>query len=167
MRNPRAFFRPLSVGAPSPQTEVPARPYRMIHFFPPQIEKVRAKIPDLIPQVDVLLGNLEDAIPASDKEAARDGLIEVFGGMGLMLGGSVWAAADAISQQDQQHRTVPIIPLALALAGCAIMIYGGADLAGAEPYRWDAINLFNDGAVETPRLGPPGSVAKASLHMRD
>jgi malyl-CoA/(S)-citramalyl-CoA lyase len=49
----------------------------MIHFFPPQLEKVRAKIPELIPQVDVLLGNLEDAIPATEKENARNGLIEV------------------------------------------------------------------------------------------
>ena len=65
MRNPRAFTTPLAVGAPSPSNEVPARPYRMIHFFPPQNEKVRAKIPELIPQVDVLLGNLEDAIPAA------------------------------------------------------------------------------------------------------
>src|SRR5881409_4134553 len=77
MRNPRAFNRPLAAGAPLPPTEVPARPCRMIHFFPPQNEKVRAKIPELIPQVDVLLGNLEDAIPAADKKAARDGLIEV------------------------------------------------------------------------------------------
>lgn len=77
MRNPRAFFHPLAVGAPDPPVAVPARPYRMIHFFPPQIEKVRTKIPDIIPQVDVLLGNLEDAIPATDKEAARNGLVEV------------------------------------------------------------------------------------------
>jgi malyl-CoA/(S)-citramalyl-CoA lyase len=77
MRNPRAFFAPLAAGAPPPPAAVPARPYRMIHFFPPQIEKVRAKIPELIPQVDVLLGNLEDAIPAADKQAAREGLIEV------------------------------------------------------------------------------------------
>jgi len=88
MRNPRAFLTPLAVGAPSPLNDVPARPYRMIHFFPPQIEKVRAKIPELIPQVDVLLGNLEDAIPAADKRAAREGLIEValnndFGGTSL------------------------------------------------------------------------------------
>ena len=88
MRNPRAFTRPLAVGAPTPPNEVPARPYRMIHFFPPQNEKVRAKIPELIPQVDVLLGNLEDAIPATDKKAAREGLIEValnnnFGGTSL------------------------------------------------------------------------------------
>ena len=77
MRNPRAFYTPLAVGAPAPAISVPARPYRMIHFFPPHIEKVRAKIPELIPQVDVLLGNLEDAIPATDKKAAREGLIEV------------------------------------------------------------------------------------------
>src|SRR3972149_3489501 len=77
MRNPRAFLRPLAVGAPAPPGELPARPFRMIHFFPPQIEKVRAKIPQIIPQVDVLLGNLEDGIPAEDKEAAREGLIEV------------------------------------------------------------------------------------------
>ena len=77
MRNPRAFLRPLAAGAPAPPSELPARPYRMIHFFPPQNERVRAKIPEIIPQVDVLLGNLEDGIPAEDKEAARDGLIEV------------------------------------------------------------------------------------------
>jgi len=77
MRNPRAFFRPLAVGAPAPPSELPARPARMIHFFPPQNERVRAKIPQIIPQVDVLLGNLEDGIPAEDKEAAREGLIEV------------------------------------------------------------------------------------------
>ena len=77
MRNPRAFLRPLAVGAPAPPSELPARPARMIHFFPPQNERVRAKIPQIIPQVDVLLGNLEDGIPAEDKEAARKGLIEV------------------------------------------------------------------------------------------
>jgi len=77
MRNPRAFLRPLAVGAPAPPSELPARPARMIHFFPPQNEKVRTKIPQIIPQVDVLLGNLEDGIPAEDKEAARAGLIEV------------------------------------------------------------------------------------------
>jgi malyl-CoA/(S)-citramalyl-CoA lyase len=77
MRNPRAFYTPLAVGAPTPADQVPARPYRMIHFFPPHLEKVRAKIPEIIPQVDVLLGNLEDAIPATDKKAAREGLIEV------------------------------------------------------------------------------------------
>ena len=49
----------------------------MIHFFPPHLPNVRARIPGLIPQVDILLGNLEDAIPQDEKEAARDGVIEV------------------------------------------------------------------------------------------
>ena len=77
MKLPAHFYKPLAIGAPAPLRELPVRPERMIHFFPPQNEKVRAKIPELIPQVDVLLGNLEDAIPATDKEAARIGLIEV------------------------------------------------------------------------------------------
>jgi malyl-CoA/(S)-citramalyl-CoA lyase len=60
----------------------------MIHFVPPHIEKMRAKVPELIAQVDVVLGNLEDAIPAAAKEAARLGFIELarsneFGGTGL------------------------------------------------------------------------------------
>ena len=36
-----------------------------------------AKLPDIVPTVDILLGNLEDAVPMSDKEAARGGLVEV------------------------------------------------------------------------------------------
>jgi len=48
----------------------------MIHFFDPGNEKMAAKVPSLAPQVDVLLGNLEDAVPADRKEAARDGLVK-------------------------------------------------------------------------------------------
>jgi len=49
----------------------------MIHFFPPSNEKMVSKLPEIIPTVDILLGNLEDGVPASDKEAAREGLIRV------------------------------------------------------------------------------------------
>jgi malyl-CoA/(S)-citramalyl-CoA lyase len=49
----------------------------MIHFFSPHVEKHRACVPEMGKQVDVLLGNLEDAIPADAKEAARAGFIEV------------------------------------------------------------------------------------------
>jgi malyl-CoA/(S)-citramalyl-CoA lyase len=49
----------------------------MIHFFPPSNQKMVAKLPDIIPQVDIILGNLEDGVPAADKEAARAGLVEV------------------------------------------------------------------------------------------
>ena len=47
----------------------------MIHFVPPHNEKIRAKIKDLATQVDVVLGNLEDAIPADQKMDARAGFI--------------------------------------------------------------------------------------------
>ena len=77
MRHARDFFKPLAVGAPEPLREIPFRPSRMIHFFPPSNDKMVAKLPDIIPSVDILLGNLEDGVPASDKEAARAGLIRV------------------------------------------------------------------------------------------
>src|SRR4051812_32427726 len=77
MRNPKDFFRPLAVGAPAPLREIPVRPSRMIHFFPPSNAKMVGKVPDIAPTVDVLLANLEDGVPASDKEAARAGLVEV------------------------------------------------------------------------------------------
>lgn len=77
MRPPKDFFRPLAVGAPRPPSEIPVRPSRMIHFLPPSNPKMVAKVPQIAPTVDVLLGNLEDGVPASDKEAARAGLIEI------------------------------------------------------------------------------------------
>jgi malyl-CoA/(S)-citramalyl-CoA lyase len=77
VRSARDFFKPLAVGAPAPVREIPFRPSRVIHFFPPHIDKVVAKLPDVIPTVDILLGNLEDAIPMADKEAARSGLVGV------------------------------------------------------------------------------------------
>jgi malyl-CoA/(S)-citramalyl-CoA lyase len=77
MRNPKDFFRPLAVGAPDPVREIPVRPSRMIHFFPPSNPKMVGKVPDIAPTVDVLLANLEDGVPAADKEAARAGLVEV------------------------------------------------------------------------------------------
>jgi malyl-CoA/(S)-citramalyl-CoA lyase len=57
----------------------------MIHFFPASNPKMVAKVPDMAGQVDVLLANLEDGVPAADKEAARAGLVEV---------GKKWSAPD-------------------------------------------------------------------------
>src|SRR5215471_20402167 len=77
MRSPKDFFRPLAVGAPDPVREIPFTPSRMIHFFPASNAKMVAKVPDMAAQVDILLANLEDGVPASDKEAARAGLVQV------------------------------------------------------------------------------------------
>src|SRR5262245_43147784 len=88
MKLPRPFFKPLAIGAPAPWQELPVRLERMIHFVPPHVEKIRAKVGELIREVDVVLGNLEDAIPADAKEAARAGFIAMaqandFGATGL------------------------------------------------------------------------------------
>src|SRR5215203_4846478 len=81
MRSAKDFFRPLAVGAPEPVREIPARPSRAIHFFDPSNAKMAAKVPQLVGPgaggPDVLLGNLEDAIKADDKEAARHGLVAI------------------------------------------------------------------------------------------
>ena len=88
MKLPRPFFQPLAIGAPAPLRELPVKLERMIHFVPPHVEKVTAKVPELVRQVDVVLGNLEDAIPADAKQAARKGFIAMakateFGATGL------------------------------------------------------------------------------------
>ena len=77
MRSAKDFFRPLAVGAPEPLREIPARPSRAIHFFDPSNAKMAAKVPQMVGTVDVLLGNLEDAIRADHKEAARQGLVTI------------------------------------------------------------------------------------------
>ncbi len=77
MRNPRHFFKPLAIDAPDPVREIPFLPSRMIHFLDFSNEKMVAKAPDIAPTVDILLGNLEDAVPVDCKLPAREGLIKV------------------------------------------------------------------------------------------
>ena len=77
MRNPRDFLKPLAIDAPEPLREIPFKPSRMIHFLDFSNEKMVAKVPDIAPTVDILLGNLEDAVPVDRKLAARAGLIKV------------------------------------------------------------------------------------------
>jgi len=77
MRPAKDFFAPLAVGAPAPLREIPARPSRAIHFFDPGNPKMAAKVPDMVGTVDVLLGNLEDAVKAENKEISREGLVKV------------------------------------------------------------------------------------------
>jgi len=88
IRTPAKHFSPLAIGAPEPYRALPVRLERMIHFVPPHNDKIRAKAGELARQVDVVLGNLEDAIPADQKENARKGFIQMardtdFGATGL------------------------------------------------------------------------------------
>jgi malyl-CoA/(S)-citramalyl-CoA lyase len=108
MKLPRNFFKPLAIGAPKPLTELPVKLERTIHFVPPHLEKLRAKVPELIAQVDVVLGNLEDAIPADAKEAARAGFIAMakgndFGATGL------WTRINALNSPWMLDDVVEIV----------------------------------------------------------
>jgi malyl-CoA/(S)-citramalyl-CoA lyase len=76
LRHPRDFFHPQAIGAPEPLHEIPVTPSRMIHFLDFSNPKMVAKASAIAQQTDILLGNLEDAIPVDRKEAARAGLIQ-------------------------------------------------------------------------------------------
>jgi malyl-CoA/(S)-citramalyl-CoA lyase len=87
-RTPAKFYSALAIGAPEPLRSTSARLERMIHFIPPHNPKITSKINELKTQVDVVLGNLEDAIAADQKAAARAGFIAMakatdFGHTGL------------------------------------------------------------------------------------
>jgi malyl-CoA/(S)-citramalyl-CoA lyase len=119
-RTPAKFFAPLAIGAPQPYRQLPVRLERMIHFVPPHNEKIRAKVREIAAQVDVLLGNLEDAIPASDKEAARRGFVAMardndFGSTGLWVRinclNSPWMLDDVIEIVREAGNKVDVIML--------------------------------------------------------
>ena len=120
MKFPRQFYQPLAIGAPAPLRELPVRLERMIHFVPPHVQKVRAKVPELVRQVDVVLGNLEDAIPIEAKEMAREGFIEMakdvdFGATGLWTRinalNSAWALDDVIDIVAEVGQKLDVIML--------------------------------------------------------
>jgi malyl-CoA/(S)-citramalyl-CoA lyase len=111
VRNPRDFAHPLAVGAPDPILEVPVKPSRMIHFFDASNEKMRAKLPDVAKTTDILLGNLEDAVPVDRKKAAREGLVTV--GREVDLGqAALWTRVNSLDSPwvlDDLLRLVPEI----------------------------------------------------------
>jgi malyl-CoA/(S)-citramalyl-CoA lyase len=120
MKLPRQFYQPLAIGAPAPLRELPVRLERMIHFIPPHVEKLTAKVPELIREVDVVLGNLEDAIPADAKERARDGFIAMaqandFGTTGLWTRvnalNSPWALDDIVEIVSSVGNKLDVIML--------------------------------------------------------
>ena len=115
-RSAKDFFRPLAVGAPQPLREIPARPTRAIHFFDPSNAKMAAKVPQLVGTVDVLLGNLEDAVKADNKVAAREGLVTIAQSTAGLGGGSgptqLWTRINALDSPwvlDDLTTLVPAI----------------------------------------------------------
>ena len=119
-RTPAKHFAPLAIGAPEPYRTLPVRIERMIHFIPPHNEKIRAKLKDTIRQVDVVLGNLEDAIAIGEKEAARKGFVSMakefdFGSTGLWTRinclNSPWALDDVTEIVKEAGNKLDVIML--------------------------------------------------------
>jgi len=114
-RTPAKHFSPLAIGAPEPYRQLPVRLERMIHFVPPHNEKIRARLGELIPQVDAVLGNLEDAIAADAKVAARQGFIAMakahdFGQNGGQTG--LWTRINALNSPWGLDDILEIVPAA-------------------------------------------------------
>jgi malyl-CoA/(S)-citramalyl-CoA lyase len=98
MKLPRRFFQPLATGAPAPFRDLPVKLERMIHFVPPHNDKVRARVPELAATVDVVLGNLEDAVPVDQKEAARKGFVAMAQATDFAASGTgLWTRINALN----------------------------------------------------------------------
>ena len=67
----------------SPCARSRSRPARMIHFFPPHLEKVRAKIPDSSRRSTCCWATSRTPSRPSEKESARAGLVEVAKGVDM------------------------------------------------------------------------------------
>ena len=121
-------------------------------------------------------GGLADAVAGNRAavEAANEYHDRLVNGVLLTTVGAVcipatlgYALADQESLSDRGATIVGAVAI-----GCMVMLAVGAGYAAsAEPYRWDAINLFND-ASEVD-MGPPSALlvprakpTKASLEMR-
>jgi malyl-CoA/(S)-citramalyl-CoA lyase len=67
----------------------------MVHFFDASNASMVARLPDTAARADIVLGNLEDAVPVDRKEAARAGLVRV--GREVDLGSAqLWTRVNAL-----------------------------------------------------------------------
>lgn len=119
---------------------------------------------------DAVAGN-RAAVQAADEYHDRlvDGILLTTVGAVCMPSVAVYVATQQESLSDHGAQIAGAVAI-----GCAVMLVAGAFYAAsAEPYRWDAINLFNDGAdfeagppSVSARLLPRTTPAKQSLEMR-
>ena len=88
------------------------------------------------------------------------GLLVGLGGLACSLV-SVGFMVNSLTESDDDTAATA----GLVAAGCSVLTFGGLIYtATAEPYRWDAINIYNDGVNLAPvpvpmPSGPPGMSA--------
>jgi hypothetical protein len=121
--------------------------------------------------VEAVRGNRAAETAAHEyRSRLGSGLAVTLIGLACMTGGMVYGLEHAVDEtgNDTAARNGALVAL-----GCGIMSIAGAGYAAsAEPYRWDAINLFNDGPPPSPFYGtaPGAQLApvrpRATLQMR-
>lgn len=99
-------------------------------------------------------------VPAAENAAEeyagrrRSGVLVGLGGLVCSLVATGFLVGHAAAEED--HDTA-VMTEGLIATGCLVVAYGGLwRLTSAEPYRYDAINLFNDAAPATEET-PPSS----------
>ena len=120
---------------------------------------------------EVVRGNVA-AEHAADEYTGRLklGLVGTLGGLACMIAGTSYAASRIDYDDSDSDNAETALWVAL---GCSVVtIVSAFYLASAEPYRWDAINLFNDappppGPMMYPPPAPGWAPPRTSLKMRD
>jgi hypothetical protein len=121
--------------------------------------------------VDAVQGNPAAMIAANEYHGRiKTGFIAAMLGLATMTAGTFVTVDGAVSEQNNRAAT----GAAVMLAGVALALGGAFYAVSAEPYRWDAINIYNDGPppYQPPPMpsAPPGwsasSAPKATLEMR-
>nr|HEX4313265.1 hypothetical protein [Kofleriaceae bacterium] len=118
----------------------------------------------------MLGGGLVDAVagnPTAERAAQtyhakmQSGFTFVLLGVIAELGGLSYATAEVTTNDGRVNNNFAG-GMAIALGGIVATLIGAGYLSSAEPYRWDAINLFNDGGA-APRYAPPRYMPPAQL----
>ena len=121
---------------------------------------------------EVVAGHPSAMVAANEyRDRIKWGLVGMLVGTVAMIGGMTYAISEA-DPLDEQNDGVDEQGLYISLGGAVIMLVGAFYLASAEPYRWDAINMFNDSPpppAQLPGVAPPygPSAQRESLKMRD
>jgi hypothetical protein len=100
--------------------------------------------------VDAVRGNPQAEAAANEfSDRLRNGFLAAM--LGSVCTGVAAGYAASQSFEDDEDATKGLI----VASGCVLLSFGGLlYMASSEPYRWDAINIFNDGPP-APVYGPP------------
>ena len=121
--------------------------------------------------VDAVAGNPQATRAANEyHDRMKIGLLGMLGGLACSIGGIVYSATgvDNTGPETDDDETRIKTGLFISLGCTVVMIVGGAYLGSAEPYRWDAINIFNDQPPPGPMMPGPGyGPPRMTMKMRD